>query len=130
MALRRLTHGVQFVRVCSGIQNTGAAAFGHPIELDQSTRPAPKNIGFEGRSEGGTGAELDMKRGQVALIKISAIHDALVLHRHQHGVCDAVLFAKHQILRGIELGHDHHAAAQGKRWKENHQSGVGIERGG
>src|SRR5690606_36120183 len=85
VTIEGLADGMQLVRVLVGYQHAGAATFGHAVELHQAARPAGQHVGLEFAVEGRAGAELHLEAGQVILVEVRAGHDALVLHRHQHG---------------------------------------------
>ena len=111
-------------------QGAAAAAFGHAVELDQPARPARQHVGLQRRGEGRAGAELHAERRQVEAAELGQRHQPLVLHRHEHGVGDAVPLGQAQVLEGVELGHQHRGAAPGQRRQEDHQRGVRVERRG
>ena len=52
------------------------------------------------------------------------------MHRHQHGMGDAVGFSLLEPAGGVELGHQHDGAAPSQGGDEADQGGVGIKRGG
>ncbi|MNN32072.1 hypothetical protein D3C81_1457840 [compost metagenome] len=61
-------------------------------------------------------------------VEVRMRQQALVLHRHQHGVRDAVLLRQRQVLARIELGHQDRRAAQADGREEAGQRGVGVQR--
>ena len=86
VALGRSAHGVQLVGKLVRVQDAAAAAFGHAVELHQPAGPALQHIGLQRGVEGRAGAELHVEGLQVVALEVGQRHDALVLHRHQHGV--------------------------------------------
>ena len=130
VALGRAAHGVQLVGVGVGLQDAGATAFGHAVELHQAARPARQHVGLQRGVERGAGAELHAKAAEVVRVEIGPRHQAAVLHRHQHGVGHPLGLRERQPAGGVELGHQQHRAAIGQRGKEHHQRGVGVQRGG
>jgi hypothetical protein len=103
VALGRPAHGVQLVGVQVGFEDAGAAAFGHAVELGQAAGPARQHVGLELGAKRRAGAELG-ESAQVEIAELRQRHDALVLHRHQHGVRDAVLLGQLQVARASNLG--------------------------
>ena len=79
-------YGVQFFRVGVAMQLAAHAAFGHAVVFDELAGPAAQHLGFELWLEGGAGAKLVLQTAQVSLLKVWAVHEALVLHGYQHGV--------------------------------------------
>ncbi len=130
VAFGRAAHGVQLVGVVVRFQDEGAAAFGQAVELHQSAGPAFQHIGLQRGVEGGAGAELHAEAAQVVRVEVGPRHQALVLHRHQHGVGHALCLRQRQVAGGVEFGHQQHRAAKGQRGEEHHQRGVGVQRRG
>ena len=58
VARGRLADRVQLVRVLVRVEDAGAAAFGHAVELDQAAGPALQHVGLERGGERRAGAEL------------------------------------------------------------------------
>ena len=125
-----LADGVQLRGVRVRFQNAGAAAFGHAVVLDQLTWPTRQKVGLERGVKRRTGAKLGQKTRQVVVAERGQRHEALVLHRHQHGVCGADAFGQFQIAFGVEPGHQINAAAPAQRREKRHQCGVRIQRRG
>ena len=130
VARRRPADRVQLVGLHMRFEDAGAAPFRHAVELDQPARPARHHLGLQWRSERRAGAELEAEGAQVVGIERRQGHDALVLHRHQHRVRDAVLHGQREVSGGVELLHQDHAAAEGQGREEHHQRGVRIQRRG
>jgi len=89
-----LADGVELVRKRVGEQHTGAAAFGHAVDLDQQTWPTPDDVGLQLGCKRCARAGLQAEARQVEAIEVWQRHDALVLHRHEHDV-----------RRALALGH-------------------------
>ena len=86
--------------------DAAAAAFGHAVELDQAARPAraarrpsgPRRTARWCRTSCGTTTGRSASNSGTR-------QQPLVLHRHQHGVRDAMPLGQAQVVGGVELGH-------------------------
>ncbi len=123
-------HCVQLVRIQVGLQDAGGAAFGHAVVLDQPARPALEHIGLQRGGKGRAGAELHDEVAQVVLVEGRKRQQPAVLHGHEHGVRGMVPLAQPQVVLRMESWHQQHRPTKGQRGEEDHQRGVGIQRGG
>ena len=130
MARRRLADGVQLVREFVGIQDAAAAALGHAVILRQAARPALEDLRLERRAERCAGAELHAEAREIEAAELRQIHDALILHWHEHRVRRAMLLRQLQELQRVELRHQHDGAAARQRREEAHQRRVRVQRRG
>jgi hypothetical protein len=128
VAGRGLADRVQLVREFVRMEDAAAAALGHAVVLGQAARPALENIRLEYRRERRAGAELHAEALQVEAVEVRQIHDALVLHGHEHRVRRSVPLCQLQEFQGIELRHQHDGAAHRQRRKETHERRVRIQR--
>jgi hypothetical protein len=86
MAGRRLADRVQLVREFVRIEDAAAAALGHAVVLGQTARPAFENVRLELPPRTARWCRTSCGSLQVEAIELRQVHDALVLHRHQHRV--------------------------------------------
>ena len=87
------------------LENASSTAFGHSVELDQSTGPAFQHIGLDLSCKWRTGGKLHLERRKIMRVKLRMRHQAAVLHRNQHRVRHPLARSKLQPLAGIKLRH-------------------------
>ena len=113
-----------------GVEDAGAAALGHAVELGQAAGPALQHPALQLGREGRAGAELHLEGAEVEVVEARECEQPLVLHRHQHGVRDPVRLRQRQIGCRIEFAHQDHGAAKGQAREEHDQGGVRVQRRG
>ncbi len=128
-ALGRLADGVQLVGMQVRLEDAGAAAFGHAVELDQAAGPALEHVGLERRVEGRAGAELVVEARRDRELSKSGRAIRRWYCTGTSIVCvTRWLSASFRYAGRVELRHQQHAAAEGQGREEHDQRGVGVQR--
>ena len=120
-------------RLQAGVGHVGHV--GHHLALAIGQARAVLGLRLDARGEIGLHLEEEVSRlvhegRQVGGGEIRMVEQALVLHRHQHGVRGAVLLAQAQVAGRVELGHQHRGAAREHGGQHGLQRGVGVQRRG